>query len=250
MKLFCRCNSKWINGSVNETRRLTGYDTPAKETLGGCPDCGLRYWHDADYENEMFDRKRGPFDRFLYVPYEDEIQAFGENWCGPKTYQHGVEALVAEYPKQEGGDGQSTKVYCTALPARFYTIKVESEPNSIGLPQAAYQVSTGSSWSLQAALIAEAIADGMLKFEPSVNEADFAHDVFGIMNNLDRDTGKLQNCCLPRYSLKQISPFSVEQIVENANKEIALCEDRLKAGNGGWAAMAAIKRVVFGENHD
>ena len=29
---------------------------------------------------------------------------------------------------------------------------------------------------------------------------DFFHDIIGIANCLDRDTGKLQNCFLPRYS--------------------------------------------------
>ena len=29
---------------------------------------------------------------------------------------------------------------------------------------------------------------------------DFYHDVFGIVNNIDRETGKLKNCFSPRYS--------------------------------------------------
>jgi hypothetical protein len=29
---------------------------------------------------------------------------------------------------------------------------------------------------------------------------DFAHDIAGIHNNLNRNTGKLENCFLPRYS--------------------------------------------------
>ncbi len=29
---------------------------------------------------------------------------------------------------------------------------------------------------------------------------DFYHDVYGIMQNIDRNTGKLQNCFLPRCS--------------------------------------------------
>lgn len=35
-----------------------------------------------------------------------------------------------------------------------------------------------------------------------LNADDFnlAHDIFGIMNNIDRRTGKLQNCFLPRCS--------------------------------------------------
>lgn len=29
---------------------------------------------------------------------------------------------------------------------------------------------------------------------------NFAHDIYGINNNLNRKTGKLKNCFLPRYS--------------------------------------------------
>lgn len=32
------------------------------------------------------------------------------------------------------------------------------------------------------------------------DDFNFAHDVFGIANNIDRDTGKLLNCFLPRFS--------------------------------------------------
>ena len=32
------------------------------------------------------------------------------------------------------------------------------------------------------------------------DEVNFAHDVFGIKANIDRATGKLMNCFVPRYS--------------------------------------------------
>ena len=32
------------------------------------------------------------------------------------------------------------------------------------------------------------------------DDANFAHDVFGIRANIDRTTGKLMNCFVPRYS--------------------------------------------------
>lgn len=31
-------------------------------------------------------------------------------------------------------------------------------------------------------------------------DGDFAHDVFGIRNHLNRDTGRLEDCFLPRYA--------------------------------------------------
>lgn len=32
----------------------------------------------------------------------------------------------------------------------------------------------------------------------SFDDFNFGHDIFGIINNLDRDTGELKNCFLPR----------------------------------------------------
>ena len=32
------------------------------------------------------------------------------------------------------------------------------------------------------------------------SDGDFAHDILGIRENINRDTGKLENCFLPRYS--------------------------------------------------
>ena len=35
------------------------------------------------------------------------------------------------------------------------------------------------------------------------DEFNFAHDVFGIRRHLNRETGKLENCFLPRFSAPQ-----------------------------------------------
>lgn len=32
------------------------------------------------------------------------------------------------------------------------------------------------------------------------DNSDFNHDICGIANNIDRETGKLENCFVPRYS--------------------------------------------------
>jgi hypothetical protein len=34
----------------------------------------------------------------------------------------------------------------------------------------------------------------------SFDEFNFAHDIYGIMDNIDRSTGELRNCFLPRCS--------------------------------------------------
>jgi len=33
------------------------------------------------------------------------------------------------------------------------------------------------------------------------DDFNFAHDIFGIRQHIDRTTGKLQNCFVPRYSI-------------------------------------------------
>lgn len=44
--------------------------------------------------------------------------------------------------------------------------------------------------------------DSPLRLEDFLNapDMDFVHDVVGIHNNLNRQTGKLENCFLPRYT--------------------------------------------------
>ena len=44
-----------------------------------------------------------------------------------------------------------------------------------------------------------------LKLEELLNASDFdfAHDVGGIITNINRETGKLENCFVPRYAVNQ-----------------------------------------------
>lgn len=35
----------------------------------------------------------------------------------------------------------------------------------------------------------------------AANEGDFGHDVFGIRRHINRDTGKLEDCFVPRYAV-------------------------------------------------
>ncbi len=102
----------------------------------------------------------------LYYPSNDEKTTFGNKWCGPEKYPHGQEMLIAEYPKTSN-DGQTVSIYCNAMPARFYILKVKSGFNSIAIPQKPFEVSTGSGREKLADSIAKAIAEGMLGFEPT-----------------------------------------------------------------------------------
>ena len=102
----------------------------------------------------------------LYYPYKEEMQAFGEHWCGPDKYPSWDDIIVAKYRKHPGGDGQSVDVYCSAGPSRFYTLRVKAGKNSVNKQQEAYQIRTGSSCWNVAAELAELIADGMIGFYP------------------------------------------------------------------------------------
>ena len=97
-----------------------------------------------------------------HPPYEHEIRAFGDAWCGPELYESHKENLVARYESPDTSDGQTVEIFCTPFPARCYTIRVLAGKNSIGDHHAAYELRTGSSMAELAAEIGKAIADGML----------------------------------------------------------------------------------------
>ena len=107
----------------------------------------------------------------LYVPYRDEVRAFGSNWCGPEKYEGCTRTLIARYVSEYGSDGQTAEVFCYAVPARFYQIHVLAGENSVGEPTAAYEVRFGSSKSELVAEIAQAIAEEMIGFYPTAVEA-------------------------------------------------------------------------------
>ncbi len=56
--------------------------------------------------------------------------------------------------------------------------------------------------SLQMDIIAVHISGCELKLKELLDSAlaDFAHDICGIIHNIDRDNGELLNCFLPRYA--------------------------------------------------
>lgn len=92
----------------------------------------------------------------LMIPCKDEIEAFGEHWCGPGAYKIWEKTLIAVYePAEEGADYKAARVYCTAAPARFYEIQFTDGENRIS-------ISTGSDEHELAALIAESLSEGAL----------------------------------------------------------------------------------------
>jgi hypothetical protein len=97
-----------------------------------------------------------------YPPYPHEIAAFGAAWCGPELYETHKEQLIARYEPDADSDGQPVEIYCTPMPARFYTIRALESPNSVGEMQPGFELGTGSSMAQLAADMGAAIADGML----------------------------------------------------------------------------------------
>lgn len=121
----------------------------------------------------MSETKRTPVDPFdfLYDSREDAKTAFRDHWCGPEKFEHGKDTLVAKYDKHpEDGDGQAVEVYCCAMPARFYRLRILAGPNSIGEVRPGFSVGTGSGQERLAAAIAKAISEGMLGFYPEAVE--------------------------------------------------------------------------------
>lgn len=92
-----------------------------------------------------------------------EKETFVSRFCGPDVLPHGERTLVAYYPKNpKDGDGQPVKVYCCALPARFYIVEALPSTNSVGEEIAGFTLSTGSSLDDWAAETAHQISQGMV----------------------------------------------------------------------------------------
>ena len=101
----------------------------------------------------------------MYRPYASESITFGKYWTDPEKYLHGEDVLCARY--EASGDGHPVEVYCCAMPARFYTIKVLPGPNSCGEMRSGWQLGTGSGMDCArlAHEIASAVAEGMLDLD-------------------------------------------------------------------------------------
>jgi len=59
---------------------------------------------------------------------------------------------------------------------------------------------------------------------------DFWHDIMGIIRNLNRNTGKIENCFCPRYALKINKTKEQEDIIRAMNKKMDEVHDAKKCG--------------------
>ena len=109
------------------------------------------------------------FDIASYAPYPGEIQLFGDAWCGPSHYEHAREHLIARYMTEEGAEGQTVEIFCTSLPARFYSLRAIEGRNSEGTLFPAFVLVTGSGLEMArlASDMGKAVAAGMLYLQPT-----------------------------------------------------------------------------------
>ena len=106
----------------------------------------------------------------LYKPQAYELEAFGDNCCGPEQYEHWEKHLIAMYDPEE--DGARVEVYCEAAPARFYTIKVFPHRDYKGNLVPGYTLGTGSGEARLTADIARAISERMLVMRLETQDND------------------------------------------------------------------------------
>ena len=88
-----------------------------------------------------------------------------------KHLPYGKEVLIARYDRIPDGDGQDVEVYCCAMPARFYTLKVLPARDSVGEPMSGYVISSGSGVGQLMARLAEEISRGMIGFTEGGSDA-------------------------------------------------------------------------------
>ncbi len=92
---------------------------------------------------------------WMYGVRPHDMKPFGSNWVGPTTFPHGEWVLVGEYKSER----RSAKVYCSAMPARFYKVECGD-----------LVLTTGSDMAELAWEIAKALADNMLGVATCVEE--------------------------------------------------------------------------------
>lgn len=95
---------------------------------------------------------------FPYGTRAEELATFGDAWRGPERMNNCEPTLVATYYAEPGG--QDVDVYCTAMPARFYELRVRPADAKDG-----YSIQTGSGCTKWAAHTAKLIAAGMIAIE-------------------------------------------------------------------------------------
>lgn len=114
---------------------------------------------------------------------EDEKAIFGNLWQGGDKFRHWEETLIVKLPKATpDGNGQEVEIYCTAAPARFYTVKALPTPNSCNQMSNGYEISTssGDNMARLALELAQWISQGMIGVKETVAKTNL-----GVTNTAD-----------------------------------------------------------------
>jgi ribonuclease BN (tRNA processing enzyme) len=99
----------------------------------------------------------------LYKERDTEIKKLlKSDYIECSTYEHGTEHKIAELKSEKTDDGRDVNIYETRMPARFFKIEALDTPNSIGVINKGFTLSTGSGADKLAFCIARAIQEGML----------------------------------------------------------------------------------------
>lgn len=98
---------------------------------------------------------------YLYETTEMKSH-LGANFCGPEKLPHMQEVRVAVFDDNPESDGYAVEIYCTAAPAKFFTIKALDSKNSCGHPRKGFTLTAGSGQFEWAVNTAKMINDGAL----------------------------------------------------------------------------------------
>ena len=89
-------------------------------------------------------------------------EVLGYNFCGPDKLPHFQEVRIAVFEEDHENDGYGVELYCTAAPAKFFTVKALDYRNSVGDEKKGFSLSTGSGQFEWAVNAAKMINEGML----------------------------------------------------------------------------------------
>lgn len=99
----------------------------------------------------------------LYETRESDVLC--PEYDAPEKFERRGEHVVVRIPKDDAdGDGQPCEIVERRAPARFYTLRVLEDVNSVGDTQPAWEMTTGSGSEMGRLLVslARAVAEGMI----------------------------------------------------------------------------------------
>ena len=96
---------------------------------------------------------------------DDLKKELGSNFCGPGSLPHGEATLIALFPKDSANNGHEVQLYCCAMPAEFFTIKVLNAKSVTGEERSGFSLVTGSGERNWAVTTSKMLNAGMLDLQ-------------------------------------------------------------------------------------